>query len=104
MGLAGLIHQAVDEREVVASLFGLDQLPTERRDHRIQAQGTEFGPDGLHVFKARRGRVVQLAGEHEERFAVDDELGGRAALFQMRHAAFLGAECRSVEQNAREQN
>ena len=84
-----LIDEAVDEREVVGAFFGLDQLPTQRRDHGVEAHGCEFGPDRLHVFQVRRGRVVQLAGEHQEWLAVHDQLGGGAAFFEMRRCGGL---------------
>ena len=87
--MARLVDEAVDEREVVDAFFGLDQFPAERRDHRVEAHGLELGPDGLHVFQVRRGRVVQLAGEHQEGLAIDDQLRGDAALFQMRRCGCL---------------
>ncbi len=87
--LTGLGEEAVDESEVEDAFPGLDELPTERSDHGVEVDGGQLGPDGLHVVEAGGGGVVQFAAEDEEGLAVDDELGGRAALFEMRGAVGL---------------
>ncbi len=94
MRLPRLVEEPVDKSEIECAFFGLDQLPAQRRHHGIQSRRRQLRPNRLHVFEIGRRRVVQLAGKHQERLAVNDQLRGRAAFFEMRPGILLrGQPC-----------
>jgi len=89
VGVAGLVEEAVDKGEVIFAFFRLDEFPVQRSHHAVKAHRRQLRPDRLHVLKARRRRVVQFARQHQERFAVDDELGRNTPLLEMRRLLIL---------------
>src|ERR1035438_859824 len=108
MLLPGLIQQAIDKRKIVSAFLGFDQLPTDRSQHGVQPHGGQFWPHGLHMFQAGRRGVRQLASQHQEGFAVHNELGRGAAFFQMRRRGrqngllsekYTGLKARKQQQN-----
>ena len=80
---ARLVEQAVHRAEVERSLGGLDQLPRDGREDRVEVQGIEQRPEPRQGAGIGGGGVTELAAEDEEGGAVNDELGGGAARDQM---------------------
>ena len=89
---AGLGEESVDEGEVVGAFGGLDELPCERGDDCVEAEGGHAGPDGLHVVERGGGGVEELSAEDEEGIAVDDELSGLAVGFEAWGRGLSGEE------------
>jgi len=54
--------------------------------------GLEFGPNGLHILDGGGGGVAQFAAEHDEGFALDDELGDVALLAEAGHGVLRKSE------------
>jgi len=82
MIFAGALEDAIDERKIILALRGLDPVPADANEDGVEIGLGELGPDLIHVFEAGGGGIVGFAGEDEEGFAIDDQLGGGAALFQ----------------------
>ena len=82
---ARVANQPVDQAEVELALGGFEQGPGDRRQHGVEMHRGQPRPDRLHVVEARRRVVEDLAAQRQERLAVDDQLGRRAAFFQMRN-------------------
>ena len=77
-------QQPVHEREVVLAFLRLDPVPPETHEDGVEVHFHELRPDRVHVLEAGGGGVVRFAGQRQIRLAIDDQLGGRAAFFEMR--------------------
>ncbi len=73
----------VGESEIELTLFGLDPGPGHRSQDRIEPHLRQMRPRFLHVLGTGGGGVHQLAGQGQERLAVDDKLCRCASFLQM---------------------
>ena len=71
-------------REVELPFLGFDLVPGNARQDGVEFGLDELGPYRLHVLEAGGAVVAQFSRQRQERLAVDDQLGGRALLPQVR--------------------
>jgi len=64
------------------ALAGLDELPADGREHGVEMHGLQARPVRFHVLGARGTGVAELAAQHQEGLAVDDQLLCVAVFFQ----------------------
>jgi len=83
MILLRLVNEVIYQREIKPAFFRLDQLPRNRRQHRVKMHCHQLRPDGFHIIETGRTRIVQFAAEDEKWFAIHHQLRCRAALFKM---------------------
>ena len=78
-------EHSVNEAEIIFPFHRLDPVPADADENGVEVRLDELRPDRIHIFETGRGGVVRLAGQNQIRLAVNDQLRGGAALFQMRH-------------------
>jgi hypothetical protein len=93
-------------REVELVFLWLDLFPSDTPKNSVEIRFSQLRPRFCHVLGRCEGRVLELAGTHQERLAIDDELLGRWCLSEVRdvdlHAevAILQAKVSGVGCNA----
>ena len=81
---------AVQHAEVELPFLRFDLVPGNARQDGVEFGLDEPGPYRLHVLEAGGAAVVQFPGQSQERLAIDDQLGGRALLLQVRDVGGRG--------------
>lgn len=74
--LPGTEDDVVQFCEVQYTLLRLNVFPANTAQERVDVGILHLLPDGVHVLGRGQRRVLELAGEHEERLALDVQLLG----------------------------
>ena len=77
---------AVQHAEVELPFLGFDLGPGNGRQDGVEFCLDELGPDRLHVLEAGGAVVAQFSRQGQEWLAVDNQLGGRPLLPQVRNS------------------
>jgi hypothetical protein len=89
--LAGAFDELVHQTEIALPFLRLDPVPGNTGQDGVHVDlAGEQRPHHLHALRVGRNGVAQLAAEHQEGLAIDDQLRGLSALFQMRDGRGYG--------------
>ncbi len=72
--LARDVDPVVEDGEIEAAFFGFDLVPSDWHEHGVEVEVRESGQDVVGLGCGQGGGVAEFASEHEERFALQNEL------------------------------
>ena len=101
---SGLLDETIHQAEVEFVLLRFDQFPGNGGKGGVEMRRGIAGQCGRRIGEAGGAGIVQFSPKDQERLAVDDQLGGRTLLPQVRDIRGRGGRSRSALALARNES